>query len=196
MRDRAGRRRAVACATIRSAPDRTGSCATPSTIASSSRRSTTTSAAGPRNDGLVLQVVPDDIMRGLELRKGTIDIVVNDIAPDIVYQLEQDADARRPRSRPGIDYQYIGLNLRDPILQDVRVRQALAYAIDRQAIVDYLRRGLATPAVGLLPPVSWAFDPDVTASARPGARPRAARCRGRPCGRRIPTRSSLPFFGG
>ena len=37
---------------------------------------------------------------------------------------------------PGIDYQYIGLNLRDPVLADVRVRQALGYAIDRQAIVD------------------------------------------------------------
>ena len=44
---------------------------------------------------------------------------------------------------PGADYQYIGINLRDPRLQDVRVRQALAYAIDRQAIVEYLRRGLA-----------------------------------------------------
>ena len=43
----------------------------------------------------------------------------------------------------------------------MRVRQALAYAIDRHAIVDYLRRGLATPAVGLLPPLSWAFAPDV-----------------------------------
>ena len=44
----------------------------------------------PRNDGLILRIVPDDIMRGLELRKGTMDIVVNDLAPDIVYQLGQD----------------------------------------------------------------------------------------------------------
>src|SRR5207249_2405401 len=62
---------------------------------------------------------------------------------------------------PGTDYQYIGLNLRDPVLKDVRVRQALAYAINRQALVDYLRRGLAIPAVGMLPPVSWAFTPNV-----------------------------------
>jgi peptide/nickel transport system substrate-binding protein len=55
----------------------------------------------------------------------------------------------------------VGLNLRDPILRDVRVRRALAYAIDRRAIVEYLRRGLATPADTLLPPVSWAHAPDV-----------------------------------
>jgi peptide/nickel transport system substrate-binding protein len=62
---------------------------------------------------------------------------------------------------PGTDYQYIGVNLRDPILRDVRVRRALAYAVDRDAIVKYLRRGLATPAVGMMPPIAWAFEPDV-----------------------------------
>ena len=51
--------------------------------------------------------------------------------------------------------------MRDPILKDVRVRHAIGYAIDRQAIVDYLRRGLATPAVGMLSPTNWAFEPDV-----------------------------------
>jgi peptide/nickel transport system substrate-binding protein len=114
----------------------------------------------PRNGGLVLKVVPDDIMRGLELRKGTIDVVVNDLAPDIVHQLGRDAALQVVES-PGVDYQYMGLNLRDPLLQDVRVRRAIGYAIDRRAIVEYLRRGLAAPAVGLLPPVSWAFESGV-----------------------------------
>lgn len=114
----------------------------------------------PKNGGLVLRIVPDDIMRGLELRKGTMDIVVNDLAPDIVYQLQQDRDLQAIES-PGTDYQYIGLNMRDPILTDLRVRQALGYAIDRDAIVEHLRRGLAKPAAGILPPVSWAFEPDV-----------------------------------
>ena len=126
----------------------------------------------PRNDGVILRVIPDEVMRGLELQKGTIDLVVNDVGPDIVHQLE-----RSPRlavtTGPGTDYQYLGLNLRDQILRDVRVRQALAYAIDRGAIVQYLRRGLATPAVGLLPPASWAFTPDVTNFLYDPARARA-----------------------
>jgi peptide/nickel transport system substrate-binding protein len=114
----------------------------------------------PKNNGLVLRIVPDDIMRGLELRKGTMDIVVNDLAPDIVHQLQQDRDLQTVRSA-GTDYQYIGLNMRDPILRDRRVRLALGYAIDRNAIVEYLRRGLATPALGLMPQMGWAFEPDV-----------------------------------
>ena len=116
----------------------------------------------PRNDGVVLKVVPDNIMAGLELRKGTTDIVVNDLPPDIVSQLERDRGLQTARW-PGVDYQYIGLNMRDPALQNVRVRQAIGYAIDRKAIVDYLRRGLAVEAAGILPPMSWAFDPDAFA---------------------------------
>lgn len=112
------------------------------------------------NPGLVLRVVPDDTMRGLELRKGTVDLVLNDLVPDVVAQLERD-DALQVVQAPGIDYAYIGLNLRDPLLADRRVRQALAYAIDRHAIVTYLRRGQARPAIGILSPASWAFTSDV-----------------------------------
>ena len=114
----------------------------------------------PRNDGLVLKVVPDDIMRGLELRKGTTDIVVNDLTPDIAYQLEKSHQLTMTKA-PGVDYQYLGVNLRDEALRDVRVRRALAHAIDTRAIIDYLRRGLATPASGLLPQQSWAFAQDL-----------------------------------
>jgi len=126
----------------------------------------------PRNDGVVLKIVPDNIMAGLELRKGTTDVVVNDLAPDIAAQL-----AKEPRLQttqlPGVDYQYIGFNMRDPVLKDVRVRQAIGYAIDRQAIITYLRRGMAIPATGILPPMSWAFDPDAFAFAYDPARARA-----------------------
>ena len=116
----------------------------------------------PANDGLILRVVPDTTMMGLELRKGTIDLVVNDLTPDMVYQLDRDEDLQTVEA-PGTDFQYVGINMRDPILQDVRVRRALGYAIDRDAITRYLRRGQARPADGLLPPVSWAYDPDIFA---------------------------------
>lgn len=114
----------------------------------------------PLNKGLLLRVVPDDMMRGLELQKGSADLVVNDLAPDLVHQFRTSATLRVITS-PGTDYAYVGINLRDPVLRDRRVRQALSYAIDRQAIVDHLRRGLALPASGVLPPMSWAFEPAV-----------------------------------
>ncbi|MEQ1760545.1 MAG: ABC transporter substrate-binding protein [Vicinamibacterales bacterium] len=114
----------------------------------------------PKNAGLVLRVIPDDTMRGLELRKGTIDAVVNDLPPDIVHQLEEEGRLRLTKAA-GLDYMYLSLNTVDPVLRDPRVRQAVAYAINTDAIVEYLRRGLARPARGLIPSQAWAFDPTV-----------------------------------
>jgi peptide/nickel transport system substrate-binding protein len=116
---------------------------------------------GPaKNAGLVLKVVPDDTMRGLELRKGTVDLVVNDVVPDIVWQMQREGRLRIAHG-PGSDYAYIALNLTDPILGHADVRRAIGYAIDRDAIVKYLRRGFASTAVGIIPPMSWAFEPNV-----------------------------------
>ena len=112
------------------------------------------------NAGIVMKVVPDDTMRGLELRKGTTDLVVNDLPPDIVHQLEKSGEFSIERS-PGLDFFYLGINMRDPVLADVRVRRAIGYATNRDAIIQYLRRGLGRPAVGLVPDLAWAFEPDV-----------------------------------
>jgi peptide/nickel transport system substrate-binding protein len=112
------------------------------------------------NTGIVMKVVPDDTMRGLELRKGTTDLVVNDLPPDIVHQLEKSGEFSIERS-PGLDFFYLGINMRDPMLADIRVRHAIGYATNRDAIIQYLRRGLGRPAVGLVPDLAWAFEPDV-----------------------------------
>ena len=114
----------------------------------------------PQNHGVVLKVVPDDTMRGLELRKGTVDLVVNDLAPDVIWQLREEG-RMRVETAPGTDYAYIGLNLHDPVLANADVRKAIGFAVDREAIVRYLRRGFASVAVGIVPPMSWAFEPNV-----------------------------------
>jgi peptide/nickel transport system substrate-binding protein len=113
----------------------------------------------PRNAGVVLKIVPDEIMRGLELKKGTVDLVINDLSPDSVEQFREDG-TMQIATAPGTDYAYVGLNLRDPVLADRRVRQAIGFLIDRDAIVKHLRRGLALPALSPVPPTSWAFAAD------------------------------------
>jgi peptide/nickel transport system substrate-binding protein len=44
----------------------------------------------PQNVGVVLRIIPDETMRGLELRNGTADLTINDVSPDIAYQLEKE----------------------------------------------------------------------------------------------------------
>jgi peptide/nickel transport system substrate-binding protein len=63
---------------------------------------------------------------------------------------------------PGTVLAYMAFNLRDPILKDPRVRQALAYAIDRNPLIHYLWRDFARPANSVLPPQSWAYNGEVS----------------------------------
>jgi peptide/nickel transport system substrate-binding protein len=106
-------------------------------------------------------VVPDATTRALELRKGSADAAINALSPDTVVTLRSEPSLATERA-PGTIYAYLAMNLRDPILKDVRVRQALAYAMDRRPMIQYLWRGLARPASSVLPPEHWAYNPDVT----------------------------------
>jgi peptide/nickel transport system substrate-binding protein len=118
----------------------------------------------PRLAGVVFTEVPDAVSRLLELKRGTLDLVQNGIDPDSLAWLRKQPNIRIATG-PSTTFQYLGMNLREPPLSDLRVRQAIAHAIDRNAIVDTILKGLATPATGLLPPTHWAYSADVTTYA-------------------------------
>lgn len=105
-------------------------------------------------------VVPDTTTRALELRKGSADVVINALTGDLVIALEHEPNLEVLRG-PGTVLSYLAFNLRDPVLRDRRVRQAVAYAIDRRPFIHYLQRDFARPAYSILPPESWAYDGDV-----------------------------------
>jgi peptide/nickel transport system substrate-binding protein len=107
-------------------------------------------------------VVPDATTRALELRKGSADVAINALTSDTIVALEREPNLQVERA-PGTVLSYLAFNLRDPTLQDVRVRQAIAYAIDRGPLLQYIWRGFAQPALSVLPPQSWAYDQDVAA---------------------------------
>jgi peptide/nickel transport system substrate-binding protein len=101
-------------------------------------------------------VVPDATTQALELRKRSADLTINSLTPDTVLTLQREPYLAVEHA-PGTEIQYLGFNLRDPILRDVRVRQAIAYALDRRPMIQYLWGGWAQPARSVLPPQSWAY---------------------------------------
>jgi peptide/nickel transport system substrate-binding protein len=105
-------------------------------------------------------VVPDAITESLELEKGSGDVAVNSLPMDSLAVL-----AARPNLQfdetEGTEIQYLGFNLRDPLFKDVRVRRAIACAIDRELIIKTLLGGHARPALSLLPTSHWAWTGDV-----------------------------------
>lgn len=60
---------------------------------------------------------------------------------------------------PAPSFEYVTINFRNPILQDLRVRQALEYAINRAALVKQVWDGDATELAADQPPISWGFNP-------------------------------------
>jgi peptide/nickel transport system substrate-binding protein len=105
-------------------------------------------------------VIPDATTRALELRKGSADVAVTSLTGDMVLALERESNLEVLHA-PGTVLAYLAFNTRDPILKDVRVRRAVAYAIDRAPMIHYLLRDFARPAYSLLPPESWAYNGDV-----------------------------------
>jgi peptide/nickel transport system substrate-binding protein len=113
----------------------------------------------PRSRSIAFKIIPDPVVRALEMRRGSVDLVVNDLPPDSLnYFREKGYLLIR---RPGANYAYVGLNCARPPLDRRIVRQALACAIDRRAILKNIFRGFGRPATGLLPPGHWAYDGNV-----------------------------------
>jgi peptide/nickel transport system substrate-binding protein len=104
-------------------------------------------------------VIPDDNTRALELRKGSADVASNSLPFDTVVTLQRDPGLNVMHA-PGTIFSYMAFNMRDPVLKDPRVRQALAYSIHREPIIHYLLRDFARPANSVLPPESWAYTAD------------------------------------
>jgi len=107
------------------------------------------------------RVVPDAVMRTLQLSAGELDLVQNALEPDAVKHLAVSAPDLRVSITPYDAYQYLGLNHRHPVLRRAKVRRAIAHAIDRDAIVRHLLGGQAEVATGLLPPHHAAYEADV-----------------------------------
>lgn len=107
-------------------------------------------------------VVPDETTEALELRKGSGDIAINSLTPDTVATLARERNLS-VETGLGTRLAYLGFNLRDSILKDVRVRQAIAYALDRGPMIQYLWHGEAEPARSILPMQSWAYNGNVPA---------------------------------
>jgi peptide/nickel transport system substrate-binding protein len=105
-------------------------------------------------------VVPDAITRALELEKGSADVCINCLTADMVSAL-----VKRPNleveSGPGTNLNYISFNTQDSLLRDIRVRRAIAYAMNRPLIISSLWRNRAQLAESLLPPEHWAWTGDV-----------------------------------
>lgn len=116
----------------------------------------------PNIERLRIKIIPDNSTRESELRKGSVDLAINADFDPVTVEGLQKADNIKVELADGTNLTHLGVNLLDPILKDQRVRQALAYAIDRDQIIRDVLRSQARPAHSVLPPSQEAYEPSVT----------------------------------
>ncbi len=117
----------------------------------------------PKIPRLVVKTIPDASALQNELLSGGVDIAPNptNLSPDSLKILSESPMLKVERAN-GSNIQYIGFNTQATPFNDVRIRQAVAYAIDREKIIKDLFAGQARLAHSILPPESWAYSPGTT----------------------------------
>ncbi len=108
----------------------------------------------PLLDGIVFKVIPDGNTRLAQLEAGEIDFTVIDPPQTPAVQGARGIELRRA---PQVDYYFFAINHGLPKFADVRIRQALTYAIDKQAIVKNILKGDGRPATGPINPLLGAY---------------------------------------
>jgi peptide/nickel transport system substrate-binding protein len=109
----------------------------------------------PKTNQLVIRFVTDPAARLAQLRAGQIDFTV-ELTPDQRKEIESDPNLQVV-TRPSYNVGYLALNPSYKPFADVRVRQAIAYAINRPAIIQAFWGDLGQHDPHFIPPpLSWA----------------------------------------
>lgn len=110
----------------------------------------------------VYRIIPDPATMFLELQTGGIDMM--GLTP-LQYTKQTNTQYFKQNFQkfryPQFVYTYMGFNLKHPFFRDKRIRQAIAYAIDKSEIVDVILFGLGSPATGPYVPNTWPYNPNV-----------------------------------
>jgi peptide/nickel transport system substrate-binding protein len=106
--------------------------------------------------------VKDPTVRVLKLLRGEADLLQGDLPPELVKYLQTKPKVT-VNTHQGVNFSYLGLNMQDPKLMDIQVRQAIAHAIDRQAIIDTVMVSQTRVASVILPPEHYAGNSHLTA---------------------------------
>lgn len=102
-----------------------------------------------------LSEVKDPTVRVLKLLRGEADLLQGELPAELVKYLQTKPEVI-VKTHPGVNYSYLGINTQDPVLQHQKVRQAIAHAIDRQALIDKVLVDHTRFAGAILPPEHYA----------------------------------------
>ena len=113
----------------------------------------------PKLAEIIYKVIPDENACLVALEAGEVDETG---IPPKDYQRMKLLAGINVFEFDALTYSYLGFNLANPKFADKRVRQALAYATDKEQLVKLIFKGLASPAYAPSAPISWAYSDAVS----------------------------------
>lgn len=114
--------------------------------------------APPKTKRVVFKIIRDDLTRFQKTYKGSIDIAQAELPLSKVIVFEKHPEKFQVFKYSGLSMTYLLVNLQDPLLKQLKVRQALARALQRQEIIKYKLESLATEATSILTPANRFFN--------------------------------------
>lgn len=109
----------------------------------------------PPMERMVFQVIKDPRQRLIALESGAIDIAYSVLPEELQFvELHPGLVLHKVAAN---NVAYLAMNTRRQPFDDVRVRRAANYAVNKEPIVKLLYQGLAIPANGALPPANWGY---------------------------------------
>ncbi len=113
----------------------------------------------PKLKEVLYRIIPNQNTLLTDVLSHDVDLYYD--APEVQYSTLVKTPGYIVTHVPNMTYEHIDFNCGHAPLDDVRVRQALSYAIDWKALADNVYFGLDVPGIGDTPPASWAYDPGV-----------------------------------
>jgi peptide/nickel transport system substrate-binding protein len=111
---------------------------------------------------VITRVIPDQATMFLELKSGGVDVMT--LTPPQYVRQTETAEFKKNFNKykyTASGYTYLGFRLSHPFFKDRRVRQAIAHAADKKALIDGVLLGLGQEATGPYKPGTWAYNPNV-----------------------------------
>ena len=112
----------------------------------------------PHLERIIYRIIPEPALNEMEILTRGVDS--SSLFPFEFKRISQ-IPSLKTYSQPSLGYTYLGYNLKNPLFQDRRVRQAFTHAINREEIVQYVLYGLGTVATGPFPNHLWYANPHV-----------------------------------
>ncbi|MDC3413789.1 ABC transporter substrate-binding protein [Aquibacillus sp. 3ASR75-11] len=114
----------------------------------------------PKTPKITYFIIPDNTTRVAALESGDVDFVHSPLSPQDISRIEKNDEFKVEKTQ-ALGFTYLNYNMKNEILSDVKIRQALSHLVNKNVISEEIYQGMDSPGKSPLIPASWAYTDNV-----------------------------------